>query len=243
MEGAEELFKLIVNADDFGFSNGVNYGIIDAHRYGIVNSTTMMVNTPGTAHAVGLAKQNPSLSVGIHLALTFGKPVRTDVPTLVNEHGNFRIDKIVENNKNVSLEEVEREWEAQIEKFLSFGLTPSHFDSHHHIHGWAFLAPVVRRLAEKYSLPVRNVFSANPENIPTLTDVFLDGFYDENVTEQYFHHITEGLSAEKTIEVMCHPAYIDTFLTSNSTYCQKRLTELDILMNTRLPDALSLIEK
>lgn len=237
------MFKLIVNADDFGFSYGVNYGIIDAHKYGIVNSTTMMVNTPGTLHAVELAKQNPCLSVGIHLALTFGKPVCTDVPSLIDEEGQFRIDKIVENNKDVSLEEVEREWEAQIERFLSFGLTPSHLDSHHHIHGWDFLRPVVKRLAEKYSLPVRNVFSHNTEKIPLLTEVFLDGFYGENVTEHYFQHLADGLVDEKTIEVMCHPAYIDSFLMENSTYCQKRLTELDILMNTRLPEALLLAEK
>lgn len=67
--------RFIINADDFGYSRGVNYGIIDAHTDGIVYSATMMVNMPGAQHAVSLAKEHPELQIGIHLTLTCGRAV------------------------------------------------------------------------------------------------------------------------------------------------------------------------
>lgn len=81
--------KLIVNADDFGYSKGVNLGIIEAHRAGVVTSTTTMVNMGGFEHAVQLARETPTLGVGIHLVLTCGAPVSHDVPSLTDEHGRF----------------------------------------------------------------------------------------------------------------------------------------------------------
>lgn len=230
------MIELIVNADDFGYSNGVNYGIIDAHRNGIVNSTTMLVNTPGVEHAALLAKQYPTLGVGVHLNLTFGKPVSENVSSLVNDTGQFSF----KNNTDVSLEEVEREWEAQIEKFLSLGLKPTHFDSHHHVHRRPFLAPVVKSLAEKYKLPVRNVFVTNEEQIPLLTEIFIDKFYGRNLSADVFKMLPEKVPAHSTVEMMCHPAYIDTFLKSNSSYCEERLTELDILTSVALPEGIKL---
>ncbi|MXQ54670.1 chitin disaccharide deacetylase [Shimazuella alba] len=235
------MISLLVNADDFGFSRGVNHGIIDAHRFGIVNSTTMMVHTPATEHAVELAKQYPQLRVGIHLTLTFGKPVNQDVPSLVDENGFFRVDKNYEKNSDVLLEDVRKEWEDQIQKFFSFGIRPAHMDSHHHIHAWPFLEPVVKELAQKYNLPVRNAFRRNVEEIPLLSDVFLDGFYGENVSSHFFANLHQEVEDNVTLEVMCHPAYIDTFLKDNSTYCTKRLQELDILTNVSLPSIFSFV--
>lgn len=234
------MISLLVNADDFGFSRGVNHGIIDAHRFGIVNSATMMVHTPATEHAVELAKQYPQLRVGIHLTLTFGKPVNQDVPSLVDERGFFRVDKNYEKNSEILLEDVRREWENQIQKFLSFGIHPAHMDSHHHVHAWPFLEPVVKELAQKYSLPVRNAFRRNVEGISLLSDVFLDGFYGENVSAHFFTNLHQKVADNVTLEVMCHPAYIDTFLKNNSTYCNKRLQELDILTNVSLASLFSL---
>ncbi|WP_037465086.1 chitin disaccharide deacetylase [Shimazuella kribbensis] len=235
------MIPLIVNADDFGFSRGVNHGIIDAHRFGIVNSTTMMVHTPGTEHAVELAKQYPQLRVGIHLVLTFGKPVNQNVPSLVDEHGFFKVDKNYANNSGVILEDVRREWDNQIQKFLSFGISPAHMDSHHHIHAWPYLTPVVRELAQKYNLPVRNAFREKVEDIPLLSDVFLDGFYGENVATEFFTDLHQKAEDKGTLEVMCHPAYIDTFLKENSSYCNKRVQELDVLTNVTIQSPFSLI--
>jgi chitin disaccharide deacetylase len=231
------MIKLIVNADDFGFSRGVNYGIIDAYQDGIVNSTTMMVNTPGTEHAVKLAKQHPGLAVGIHLTLTFGKAVSNNVPSITDNNNFFRIDKNYHNPSGIIVEEVEQEWDAQIQKFLSYGLVPTHLDSHHHIHSWSVLTPVIQRLTQKYQLPVRNIFENPIKDVITYSDIFTANFYGDNISIDFFDNLYKELPNEEsvTIEVMCHPAYIDTFLKENSSYCDKRLEELDILTKVTLP--------
>ncbi|WP_145838534.1 ChbG/HpnK family deacetylase, partial [Bacillus paralicheniformis] len=67
--------SLIINADDFGFSRGVNLGIIEAFQHGVLTSTTLMVNMQEAEHAVELARQNRELGVGVHLTLTAGRPI------------------------------------------------------------------------------------------------------------------------------------------------------------------------
>lgn len=84
--------KLIINADDFGYSKGHNYGILDCIIGGVVSSTTILMTTPGTDHALELIKNNPSLDVGIHLSLDIGEPIlnRNKIPSLIDSNGNFK---------------------------------------------------------------------------------------------------------------------------------------------------------
>ncbi|MEH6938106.1 chitin disaccharide deacetylase [Bacillus sp. JJ664] len=229
------MIKLIVNADDFGYSKGINYGIIEAHRNGIVNSTTMMMNMPGVSHAVDLAKENPDLKVGIHLVLTCGKPLLTDVPTLVDQGGFFKKNRdILESN--ISLEELEREWTAQVEKFLETGLTLTHIDSHHHVHTVPRFLPVVQKLSKKYNLSVRRVSDLALEGVPPYSDVFLHEFYGEGATYDYFEKIVSHVQDGQTVEVMCHPGYLDHEVLNNSSYAKDRVTEVEILTSIRLPN-------
>ena len=88
--GNESVKSLIINADDFGFSRGVNLGIIEAFQHGVLTSTTLMVNMQEADHAVELARQNPELGVGIHLTLTAGRPILGGLHTITDEEGNFR---------------------------------------------------------------------------------------------------------------------------------------------------------
>lgn len=81
--------KLVINADDFGYSRAINFGIVDAHVDGVVTSTTMMANMPGLSHAAELHQTFPHLRIGVHLALTVGKPILENVSTLDDETGNF----------------------------------------------------------------------------------------------------------------------------------------------------------
>ena len=81
--------KLIVNADDFGYCEGVNYGIISAHRNGIVTSTTIMANMSGFDHAVNLLKENKNLGCGVHMTLSCNKPLNENLKSLVDENGMF----------------------------------------------------------------------------------------------------------------------------------------------------------
>ncbi|WP_408007450.1 chitin disaccharide deacetylase [Pseudalkalibacillus sp. A8] len=228
------MIKLIINADDFGYSRGVNHGIIDAYKYGIVNSTTMLVNMPGTEHAVELAKNNPGLRVGIHLTLTCGNAISPNVPSLTNDDGQFILSSDLQQDLSSKLKDIDIEWEAQIEHFLRMGLEPTHFDSHHHMHKHPELLPIVKRLSQKYDLPVRNVFSEKVHGMKLLTDVFYSDFIWENVTEAYFSTLHIRVKDVSSVEVMCHPGYIDQELINGSSYCEKRAEELEILIKTNL---------
>src|SRR5699024_11986375 len=84
------MLKLIINADDFGYSRAVNYGIIDAHKKGVLTSTTLMTNMPGAEHAYKLGKEYNHLGIGVHLTLTCGKPLLDNHQTLVDADGNFK---------------------------------------------------------------------------------------------------------------------------------------------------------
>ena len=153
---------LIVNADDYGLTREVSRGIRHAHTSGIVSSTTAMMNMEGVLKDLKLTNsETPKLGIGIHLILTAGSPVlpTSEVPTLINQNGQFpKIQNIYEALNQMNPEEVYREWNAQIEKFLSSGLKPDHLDSHHHV---SYLDDMLFQkmlaLAQKYNLPIRKI--------------------------------------------------------------------------------------
>jgi len=235
------MIKLIVNSDDFGYSRSINFGVIDAHKFGILNSATLMTNMPGAEHAFELAKENPLLQVGIHLVLTCGKPLLQDVPSLVDENGNFRKLTDYMENGNVNFEEVEREWTAQIEKFLASGVKLTHLDSHHHVHTLPELLPVVQRLAKKYDLPVRRSAEQAVEGVLPFSDVFLGDFYGETATPDYFENLSSRVPDGAVVEVMAHPGYLDSSVLSGSSYNQDRVKELEILTSVQLPNDIVLV--
>lgn len=234
------MIKLIVNADDFGLSHGVNNGIIDSYLYGIVNSTSMMMNMSGTEHAIHLAMKYPDYRVGIHLVLTCGRPLLEGVTTLVDDNGHFKsLSNLM--TKNISLDELEREWTAQIELFISSGLNPTHIDSHHHVHTLKELSPVVKRLSEKFGLPVRRNGSIGIDGVESFADISLFDFYGEGVTPNYFTTLHTRIEDGLTVEIMCHPAYLDNILLNGSSYTYKRLDELEILTSVNLPKNIHLL--
>ncbi|MCR6095094.1 chitin disaccharide deacetylase [Salipaludibacillus agaradhaerens] len=231
--------KIIVNADDFGLSKGVNDGIFYGMMNGAIDSTTMMMNMPGTDDAMERYKKHPELKVGIHLTLTGGSPLLDNVPSLTNGKGQFwRSSRYKEEDptgEKLDLLDVEREWEAQINHFLKIGMKPSHLDSHHHIHAWTPLFPVIKKLANKYQLPVRNCYNESITTFPLYTDIFDDGFYGDGVSEEYFQQlITKYKGTHNVIEVMSHPGFIDEDLRSMSTYVEERRVELSILMSNEI---------
>jgi hopanoid biosynthesis associated protein HpnK len=132
--------RVIINADDFGLSPGVNRGILAAFRNGILTSTTMLVNLPSFDDAVALAHQNRDLPVGIHLSLLWGAPVSdpSAVPSLVEPDGQFPRSLSVLARRyflgSLNLDHVRTEFKAQVERFRGAGLEPTHVDSHKHVH-------------------------------------------------------------------------------------------------------------
>ena len=132
--------QLILNADDFGMTRGVNEGIIRAHRDGILTSTTLMANGPEFEDAVAGAKLNPELGVGCHLVLVGGTAVapKEKISSLADENGNLpeslglfvaRLTAGLIRSKAI-----EREMRAQIEKIRAAGIEPTHLDTHKHTH-------------------------------------------------------------------------------------------------------------
>ncbi len=131
---------VIINADDFGLSPGVNRGILSGFRNGILTSTTLLANLPSFDDAVSLARENPDLPVGVHLSLLWGRPV-TDpsrIPTLVDRGGRFLTSARQLAARcilsRVSVQDITTEFRNQIRKVLDAGLHPTHLDTHKHIH-------------------------------------------------------------------------------------------------------------
>jgi len=132
--------RLVVNADDFGLSAGVNRGILEAHAAGTVSSTSLLVNAPGFADAVRGARSAPGLGVGLHLNLTAGCPVSSPgaVATLCDRRtGRFHsLQRLIRRalTGRIDTEEVAVECAAQIERLRDTGLPITHLDGHHHTH-------------------------------------------------------------------------------------------------------------
>lgn len=136
---AQSAKRLIVNADDLGLSRGITDGIFLAHREGIVTSASLMVNQPATEYAIEQWRDAPTLDVGIHLNLCQGKPVLPAgaIPSLVGSDGLFLRPREIAKRLTfwqASPREIEAEFRAQIDRMLSYGITPSHADSHHRFH-------------------------------------------------------------------------------------------------------------
>jgi len=159
--------RLIINADDFGFTSGVNRAIIEAHTRGIVTSSTLMANGPAFAEAVQLAKTVPELSVGCHVVLIDGEPVlpAERVPSLTTRTSALRFRDGLKTFAaraiagRIHADEIAAEATEQIRRIQSAGLAVSHFDTHKHTHLFPkILEPLLRAAAACGVCAVRNPF-------------------------------------------------------------------------------------
>jgi predicted glycoside hydrolase/deacetylase ChbG (UPF0249 family) len=161
---------LIINADDLGFSECVDKGIVRSYREGVLTSTTAMINMPGAVDVVRqVHSEYPGLAIGLHLNITTGSPVLDPdlLPGLTDDDGNFfDINDIPWQLSDISTETVKKELMAQAELFLSSGVKLSHLDYHHHIVSiYSPFYEVVMDLAEELDVPVRNPVPASVYNI------------------------------------------------------------------------------
>ena len=136
----------MVNADDFGFTRGVNQGIIEAHQHGILTATTLMATGDAFDDAVRLGRENPTLDVGAHLVLVGGRPIvashRTwpsSVPQLVAAIAMRRI-------------RIYEELAAQVRRILDAGIRVTHLDTHKHTHLAPPVLNAVARIAEEFGI-------------------------------------------------------------------------------------------
>ncbi|MFN3075692.1 MAG: carbohydrate deacetylase [Alphaproteobacteria bacterium] len=258
---------LIVNADDYGLSPGVSLGIREAHRQGIVTTTTAMMNRPGIGAELRLAaRECPRLGVGVHLLLTSGRSLRpvSEVPTLVAPDGWFpKIGDWPRLYAGVKAEQLVGEWRRQVETFLSLAfplrLSLDHLDSHHHI---AYRHPgmleALLTLAREYDVPVRYPGPPPGGNFGTAeTDIgrtlgsrswagvrhpagMIGSFFGGTATLDNLLKILKSLPAAP-VELMCHPARadIDPDFAALTSYNAPREREREVLTDPRVREAIT----
>jgi hopanoid biosynthesis associated protein HpnK len=155
--------RLIVNADDFGLTSGVNRAIIEGNRSGIVTSATLMANAKASDAAIDLAKAQSSLKTGCHVVLIDGVPVTANLPSLTDGPSRFRSSlkqfATAAIRKQIDAEEIQREVEAQIRRIQSRGITLTHLDSHKHTHMFPHILRPLLRAAKACGIrAIRNPF-------------------------------------------------------------------------------------
>ena len=239
--------RLIVNADDFGRAAGVNAGILRAHRDGIVTATTLMVGAPAAREAAGIARTTPSLDIGVHLTITYGRPVSdpATVPSLVEPDGSFpRVPAAFLGTGRADRDEALVEYRAQLAKTRELiGRDPTHLDSHHWVHDEPALEWAIVALARETKTAVRPHDDAQrgrlrAAGIRTVDayrrDFQHEGHVDIGTLERILADIGEGLT-----ELGCHPGEPDEDLARTSTYAALRRTELATLTDPRAKAAIA----
>lgn len=151
--------QVIINADDFGLCDGVNKAVAQAHTDGVLTSATIMANMPAANEAVKIARQLPTLGIGVHLNLTEGRPLSKDtcIDRLLDADGQFACSPAKLSLFSLAghkiREAIRAELAAQIQWVIDNGLKPTHLDSHKHIHTFPQLFSIVCQLAGRFQIP------------------------------------------------------------------------------------------
>ena len=227
--------KLIINADDYGRSPGVSRGILQAHREGIVTSTTAMINQPKAKAQLAEAMTCPELGIGLHLVFSAWRPILPPeaIPSLVDSDGLFLSQHdLWARAEDISPAHLRAELAAQLELFVSLAARlPDHLDCHHFVHLYPPFFQVYADLATKFHLPLRVPFPAEADfqraiaTLPYLEEFPLDLVRGMIVTN----------SALLEARQLSHP---DLFI---STFFGTEALTLDYLLHLlrTLPDGIS----
>lgn len=243
--------RLIINADDFGFTRDVNAGIVHAHVHGVLTSTTLMANGDAFDDAVRLARDTPSLDIGCHLVLVQGRSLLTG--KLLPERPRSLLADLARGRLNVYAE-----LRAQIEKIIAAGIKPTHLDSHKHTHLVPNVFREVVRLASEFKIPYVRLpldHTAAFARVPCaaadhfyrrfatrfrvhMTDNFLGfrltGSFNEDTFAAALSNLPDG-----TTEFMCHPGFLGSELEHAATRLKEsRVRELEALTSPRIRDLL-----
>ena len=210
--------KILVRADDLGYSRGVNYGIYDAVHNGFINNVGIMVNMPTTEAGFNMIKDEP-IDFGQHTDITNGKPVlpADQVPSLVDENGYFLRSKVYRDNIKVG--------------------KPDYFEGH------AVASPNfvkgLRIVAEKYDLPFLDfTFDGKPLKFKKQTTFvspfdFMDSVYDPKRTLRRL--MNEASDSWTNIPMMvCHPGFLDKYILETSSLTTPRTLEADMAIDQAL---------
>lgn len=216
--------KLVINADDYGYTRGNTEGIIEGHKKGIITSTTALCNMPYLEYGAKISEEAPELGIGVHLNLTIGDSL-TGGKAITKDGKRFLSKNEFYSREDINLSEVEDEFRAQIERFIEvFKRKPTHLDSHHSVHDRGKIYNVTMKLCREYGLQVRR-YSAYK---------FVTGFYGETATLEVLKEIIKSNSEEAGIELMTHPGFCDLDLYNESSYSLGRVKELAVLCSDEI---------
>lgn len=215
---------LIVNADDFGLSTGINRGIIDAHEHGVVTSASLMVRKPAAREAAAYCRHQPRLSAGLHV----------DLGESVYRNGEWTtMDRVVD---LADAGAVEMEILTQLARFRDLtGTNPTHLDSHQHVHRDEPIRSVLVALARELGVPLRHM-------TPGVT--YCGSFYGQTrtgaplpgaVSADSLVALLERLDSVVT-ELACHPGYDAP---PDTMYRAERAAEVASLCDARVAAALT----
>jgi predicted glycoside hydrolase/deacetylase ChbG (UPF0249 family) len=214
----DSVTSLIVNADDFGYSRGVNRGILEAHERGIVTSASLMVDGPAAAEAAAYARDRPELSVGLHVELE-GWRTRPGRRRLLPGR-EVRLHRAAS-----------ADLQRQLELFRRLvGADPTHLDSHKHRHREDLFRSIFMEVASGLAVPLRHFD-------PVIR--FCGDFYGqidagrpnpEAIAPDALVRLLEGLPPLVT-ELCCHPGYADGL---RAWYREERVQEVRTLCDPRV---------
>jgi predicted glycoside hydrolase/deacetylase ChbG (UPF0249 family) len=266
VESTPSQTRLIINADDLGISRGVNIGIVEAAAAEVVTSASMIVNLPAFADALDRAVVCPTLSLGLHLNLTVGRPL-TRAPSLTrHDTGEFFTLPVLVARASLGLldsSDIARECLAQIDRMTDAGFPPTHLDSHRHVHAHPALFSVVTRAAAsrgifQVRIPRESLRVNARDWRATLKKTGLlicAGLSRGNVgADRAVDFVGVSLQGGKsfatrlfalipqlragTTELMTHPGYADASLAEHDSYTLERVTELRALTSRDFRDLL-----
>jgi chitin disaccharide deacetylase len=219
--------SLIVNADDFGLSPGVNRGIIECAERGILTSISLMVRCPAAVEGAAYAKQNQKISVGLHV----------DLGEWVLRNGEWDLlYKVVDPEDSKA---VEIEINSQVAEFCRLiGRNPSHLDSHQHVHRTEPARSIMLKFARELSVPLRE---CDPR-VRYCGDFYGQGAEGEHLPDAIsvanLKHILKSLP-EGVTELGCHPGYDDGLQTA---YRRERADEVRVLCDPSIRGHLKAVE-
>jgi predicted glycoside hydrolase/deacetylase ChbG (UPF0249 family) len=215
--------RLIVNADDFGRSRGINRGVLEAHDHGIVTSASLMAVWPASAEAAEAARDRPRLSIGLHF----------DLGEWLCRNGEWECTYLRVPPEDEDA--VRKELDRQLRVFRRLvGRDPTHLDSHQHVHRDEPLRSILLELGRELDVPVRH----ESRHVSYRGDFFGQLRTGESATESVaVAALVDILAtlADEITELSCHPGYANDLATG---YGRERALEVETLCDVRVRDAI-----
>jgi predicted glycoside hydrolase/deacetylase ChbG (UPF0249 family) len=264
--------RLLLNADDLGYTPAINQAIFDLHNHGRLFSTSLLVNMSYSQNAIDDLSSYPALKVGVHLNLTKGYPMLPSkkIPSLVTPSGKFWATKQFYARAvsgQINLREVDAELRMQIERLLEAKVQPTHLDSHSHWHMLPHLRRIVIRLAEEYQIPaVRQAafrrtlvpmcfwFAVVDQRCPSHSKIHFPDYLlslhqwmgpGGQPVELFFRQRLRRLIAppEITLELVTHPGILqDPDFPPDTLLTHQRQWEYDFLLSSHFDEWLAMME-